>query len=84
MEAQPRHSSRGDIWKIGVGRHPSVLFLLAALAEAGLEIAFKVGWSVGPKVLAGEVSDICPPPPPNLAGEVETLVHSPAKLWRGR
>ena len=55
-------------------------FLPAALAEAGLEITFKVG----PKVLAEEVSDICPPPPPNLAEEVETLVHSTAKLWRGR
>ena len=46
-------------------------FLPAALAEAGLEITFKVG----PKVLAEVVSDTCPPPPPNLAGEGMTLVQ---------
>ena len=62
------------------------LFLPAALAEAGLGIAFQVGH--GQLSPAGEVdtfvhylprqiAQVSLPPPPNLAGDVETLVK-----WR--
>ena len=46
-------------------------FLPAALAEAGLEITFQVG----PSVRHGQLSP---------AGEVETFVHLPRQIWRGR
>ena len=55
--------------------------LPAALAEAGLEITFKVGHK---PIVGGGGRDICPPPPPNLAGEVVTFVHLPRQIWRGR
>ena len=47
-------------------------FLPAALAEAGLEITFKV---CNGQIVGGGGRDIFPPPPPNLAGEVVTLVQ---------
>ena len=67
--------------------NPTSLFLPAALAEAGLEIAFKVGPS-RTTLSGGGGRDICLylprqialvslPPRPNLAGEVEILVK-----WR--
>ena len=49
-------------------------FLPAALAEAGLEITFQVGPSRS-TLSGGGGRDICPSPPPNLAGEVETFVY---------
>ena len=59
-------------WHLHAGC-PVFWYLPAALAEAGLEIAFKVR----PLIAGGGGSDTCPPPLPNLAGEVETLVK-----WR--
>ena len=61
--------------------YQNVQFLPAALAEAGLEITFKVGHR---PIVGGGGRDICPPPPPNLAGEVVTFVHLPCLIWRGR
>ena len=49
----------------------AVDFFPAALAEAGLEITFQVGWSVR----QGQLSP---------AGEVETFVHPHRQIWRGR
>ena len=56
------------------------VFLPAALAEAGLEIAFKVGPSVRPLIAGGGGRDICPCPPPNLPGEVDICPPPPPNL----